>query len=236
MFNIHPTELLLILIVALLVIGPERLPGAVRTVSLWVGRLRRNFYRVKAELEQEIDADGIRRQLHNEAVLANIKAAQSEVDNTVTDATTALSDTTKSLSNIVNSRDLDPGAAKNTWQNNSQVPASNTKPGGTDHNNHTPANRTNQTGTDHNSQAPAGNTNQGGNTKPGGTEHNNHTPANRTNQTGTDHSNQAPAGSTNQGGNTKPGGTEHSSHASASSNEQGDTKPAVAPATVRGSN
>lgn len=77
MFNIHSTELLLVCIVALLVIGPERLPAAIRTVTLWTGRIRRSFYKVKAEIEQEIDADGIRRQLHNEAVLDDIKSIKA---------------------------------------------------------------------------------------------------------------------------------------------------------------
>jgi len=49
MFDIGFAELLLIGVVGLLVLGPERLPGAVRTVSLWVGRLRRSRRRLPAE-------------------------------------------------------------------------------------------------------------------------------------------------------------------------------------------
>ena len=41
MFDIGFAELLLIAVVGLLVIGPERLPSAIRTTSLWLGRLRR---------------------------------------------------------------------------------------------------------------------------------------------------------------------------------------------------
>ena len=58
MFNIHSTEILLILIIALVVIGPERLPAAVKTASLWVGRFRRSFYKVKAEIERELKPGG----------------------------------------------------------------------------------------------------------------------------------------------------------------------------------
>ena len=43
MFDIGFAELIIIGIVALLVIGPERLPGAVRTASLWINRIRRGF-------------------------------------------------------------------------------------------------------------------------------------------------------------------------------------------------
>ena len=80
MFNIHSTELLLVCIVALLVIGPERLPAAIRTVSLWIARFRRNFNKVKDEIEREINADEIRRQIHNEAVLGEIEAARTEAE------------------------------------------------------------------------------------------------------------------------------------------------------------
>ncbi|QCT97979.1 Sec-independent protein translocase protein TatB [Pseudomonas phenolilytica] len=69
MFDIGFTELLLVGLVALVVLGPERLPGAVRTAGLWVGRLKRSFNNIKAEVEREIGADEIRRQLHNERIL-----------------------------------------------------------------------------------------------------------------------------------------------------------------------
>ncbi|WP_213875628.1 Sec-independent protein translocase protein TatB [Pseudomonas sp. dw_358] len=66
MFGINFSELLLVGLVALVVLGPERLPGAARTAGLWVGRLKRSFNAIKAEVEREIGADEIRRQLHNE--------------------------------------------------------------------------------------------------------------------------------------------------------------------------
>ena len=70
MFDIGFSELLLVGLVALVVLGPERLPGAVRTAGLWVGRIKRSFNSIKAEVEREIGADEIRRQLHNENILA----------------------------------------------------------------------------------------------------------------------------------------------------------------------
>jgi sec-independent protein translocase protein TatB len=69
MFDIGFTELLLVALVALVVLGPERLPGAVRTAGLWIGRIKRSFNSIKAEVEREIGADEIRRQLHNEHIL-----------------------------------------------------------------------------------------------------------------------------------------------------------------------
>jgi len=78
MFDIGPSELLIIFVVALLVIGPERLPTTVKTVSLWIGRFRRSFHKIKAEVERELNADEIRRQLHNESILAEVEDAKKQ--------------------------------------------------------------------------------------------------------------------------------------------------------------
>ncbi len=79
MFDIGFPELLVIAIVGLLVIGPERLPEALRTLGLWIGRLRRSFTSVKAEIEREIGMDEVRRQLHNEAVMEEMKRIERDV-------------------------------------------------------------------------------------------------------------------------------------------------------------
>ncbi len=79
MFDIGFPELVLIAVVALLVIGPERLPEALRTMGLWLGRMRRSFTAVKTEIEKEIGMDDVRRQLHNEAVMEEMKRIESEV-------------------------------------------------------------------------------------------------------------------------------------------------------------
>ena len=65
MFDIGFMEMLVVAIIALLVLGPERLPGAIRTVSLTVGRIKRGFSEVRSQVEREIGADEIRQQLHN---------------------------------------------------------------------------------------------------------------------------------------------------------------------------
>ncbi|PLW69094.1 Sec-independent protein translocase protein TatB [Pseudohalioglobus lutimaris] len=64
MFDIGFTELVIVAIVGLLVIGPERLPGAIRTGSAWLGRIKRGFNDIKQEVEQE---------LHNDAVMQELK-------------------------------------------------------------------------------------------------------------------------------------------------------------------
>lgn len=56
MFDIGFWELLLIGLVALLVIGPERLPGAARTLGLWVRRARALVNLVRDEVERQADS------------------------------------------------------------------------------------------------------------------------------------------------------------------------------------
>jgi sec-independent protein translocase protein TatB len=115
MFDIGFSELVLIGIVALLVIGPERLPETIRTASMWLNRIRRGFNEIKQEVQQELHNDAVMRdlrktgeQLKQEAsnigldLQSSAKAvntvattvATATVGNTVTSAVTAAPDTT----------------------------------------------------------------------------------------------------------------------------------------------
>jgi sec-independent protein translocase protein TatB len=81
-FDIGFSELLFCLVVALVVIGPERLPETVRSVSLWVGRLKRSLRETRSEIERQIGADDIRRQLHNEEIMERIEKTRLEMETT----------------------------------------------------------------------------------------------------------------------------------------------------------
>lgn len=65
MFDIGFGELLIIAIVALVVLGPERLPKAARFAGLWVRRARAQWHSVRDELERELAADELKRSLHD---------------------------------------------------------------------------------------------------------------------------------------------------------------------------
>lgn len=80
MFDIGFAELLMIAVLGLLILGPERLPTAVRTVSLWLGRLRRSFNDIRQDIEREVGADDIRRQLHNESIMASLQEGKDKLD------------------------------------------------------------------------------------------------------------------------------------------------------------
>ena len=70
-------EILVIAVVALVIVGPERLPDAVRKGMLWFGRIKRTINETKTEFEQQLGVDEIRRELHNEQVLKSLKALES---------------------------------------------------------------------------------------------------------------------------------------------------------------
>lgn len=83
MFDVGFWEILLILVLALVVIGPERLPGAARQAGFWVGKARRYIEGVRSEVEQELDVNEFKRMLHNQEVQINELQQQlkSSVDN-----------------------------------------------------------------------------------------------------------------------------------------------------------
>jgi len=103
MFDIGFPELVLVAIVGLLVIGPERLPEALRTLGLWFGRMRRSFTAVKAEIEKEIGMDEVKRQLHNEAIMEEMKRIEAEVRNTTGSAKKSIDASVNSIGSSIES-------------------------------------------------------------------------------------------------------------------------------------
>ena len=67
MFDIGFSELLVIAVVALVVLGPERLPKAARFAGLWVRKARAQWYSVKSEFEREMAAEEMRRSVGDPA-------------------------------------------------------------------------------------------------------------------------------------------------------------------------
>lgn len=83
MFDIGFGEIFLIAVVALLVLGPERLPKAARFAGLWVRRARAQWYSVKAEFENELADEDLKRSLkqtRSELMEARDSLARSGAD------------------------------------------------------------------------------------------------------------------------------------------------------------
>ena len=79
MFDIGFLELIIVSIVGLLVLGPERLPGAIRTVMAYVNKIRRSFAGIRAEIERELQADEFRQDLHNQGIMEELKQVEKTV-------------------------------------------------------------------------------------------------------------------------------------------------------------
>lgn len=72
-FDIGFWELAVILVVALMVIGPDKLPGVARTIGTWVGRTRRFIHNVKGDVEREMRAEEMKKALERDASLDELK-------------------------------------------------------------------------------------------------------------------------------------------------------------------
>lgn len=80
MFDVGFSELVLVFIVALLVIGPERLPRVARAAGLWLGRLRNFVQTVKEDIDKELAAEDLKRQLRESKDLAEVRKILDEAD------------------------------------------------------------------------------------------------------------------------------------------------------------
>ncbi|MDB3925902.1 Sec-independent protein translocase protein TatB [Porticoccaceae bacterium] len=80
MFDIGFLELLVIALITLVVMGPERLPEAIRAISLWIGRLKQLLAKTRQDIENEVGMDDIRHQLHNEQVLKDLGESKDQLE------------------------------------------------------------------------------------------------------------------------------------------------------------
>lgn len=72
MFDVGFWELAIIAVVALVVIGPERLPSVARTAGKWFGKISRFVTSVKADIDRELKADEMKRVMEKHASTAGM--------------------------------------------------------------------------------------------------------------------------------------------------------------------
>jgi sec-independent protein translocase protein TatB len=99
MFDIGFPELMMVSIVALLVIGPDKLPQTIRTMVLWIGRFKSSLANIRADIENEIGADEIRQQLHNESVMKDLGETRQQLENIIHSTDKTLTDIKQTASN-----------------------------------------------------------------------------------------------------------------------------------------
>ena len=80
MFDIGFWELTTIAVIALLVIGPDKLPGVARTAGKWVGRARRFVGDVKTDIDRELKQEELRKAIADDVGLDEIKEIMNTDD------------------------------------------------------------------------------------------------------------------------------------------------------------
>ncbi len=104
MFDMGFLELLLIGIIALIVLGPERLPKAARTVGLWIGKAKQGFDSIKTEIDRELKVKELQEQiaeqkqkLENEL---NVKSEFSTITDDVNQTVNSIQKQSDSLGSV----------------------------------------------------------------------------------------------------------------------------------------
>lgn len=82
MLDIGFLELMLVGVVGLLVLGPERLPRAARTAGLWVGKIKRTISGMQREISAQLEAEELRQTLNEQQKSINdsLKSAKKDVE------------------------------------------------------------------------------------------------------------------------------------------------------------
>jgi sec-independent protein translocase protein TatB len=107
MFDVGFSELLVIAVITLIVMGPERLPETVRTISLWIGRLKQMMSSARRELESEVGMGEIHRQLHNEKILRDLENRKTKFEDSMRDSTAELKNTASEIKDKLDSSTVD---------------------------------------------------------------------------------------------------------------------------------
>lgn len=97
MFDIGFTELLVIGLVALVVVGPQRLPVATRTIGTLLGRAQRYVNDVKSDIQRQVDLEELRK------MQQQVKTMGEEIQSTVQNVEKEVGEVTTSFSDSVNS-------------------------------------------------------------------------------------------------------------------------------------
>lgn len=85
MFEVGFSELLMLALVSLLVVGPERLPKAARLAGLWIGKLRTTIHSVKHEIQQELQIEEMRQIMQQQMLKQELQQTIDETKTLVTD-------------------------------------------------------------------------------------------------------------------------------------------------------
>ncbi len=92
MFDVGFWELMLIGLVALLVVGPERLPRLARTAGLWLGRGQALISQVKSDIDRELRAEELKRILEEQKKSAGLEEIMEQTSGVLKDTSRAMNE------------------------------------------------------------------------------------------------------------------------------------------------
>lgn len=118
MFDVAFSEIVLIAVVALVVIGPERLPKVARTLGHMFGRLQRYVNEVKADINREIELDELRK------LQSQVQSAAQEIERSVTQAAQTVESGVRSVEAQLNTAGTERAAQPPATSAEAQAPAS----------------------------------------------------------------------------------------------------------------
>ena len=96
MFDFGFSEILVIAVVALIVIGPERLPAVARTLGHLMGRMQRYVNDVKADIQREVELDELRK------LRKDVEDSARSIEDSLTEDVNAVQDELRALEPLVN--------------------------------------------------------------------------------------------------------------------------------------
>jgi sec-independent protein translocase protein TatB len=117
MFDIGFSEIVVIGVVALIVIGPERLPKVARTLGHMFGRLQRYVNEVKADINREMELDELRK------LQAQVQSAARDIEQSVTQAARDVETGVRSVETQLNEAGSETPSARQSAQSASPEPA-----------------------------------------------------------------------------------------------------------------
>ena len=114
MFDIGFSEIVVIAVVALVVLGPEKLPKTARTLGHLFGRLQRYVNDVKGDIKRELELDELRK------LQQNVQSAAKDIENSMTSATRDMEAGVRDVESVLSAND---GASATAESSSSPAPA-----------------------------------------------------------------------------------------------------------------
>jgi sec-independent protein translocase protein TatB len=96
MFDVSFVELMIVAVVALIVLGPEKLPAAARTLGAFVRRARASWHAVRSEFEREVAAEELKKSMQQASGAADIGNIGKDLEQTASDMERQLREATES--------------------------------------------------------------------------------------------------------------------------------------------